>query len=290
MARKGRRKVSSPFRYPGGKSKSLSKILPNIHSSYKEFREPFVGGGSVFLAAMQSVNRNAKYVVNDLNYDLYCFWKEMKENGSEVIAAIQQIKDTFKNGKRLFEYYTVENQGKTDSEKAVRFFVLNRITFSGTTDSGGLSEEAFQKRFTQSSIDRLKPLPKLLKKVDIRFGDYEPLLFEPGNRVFIFLDPPYFSATKSRLYGKNGILHTTFDHERFAANMKKCLHKWLITYDDSREIRALFVAPGIFIYEWKAQYGMTNAGGGKAEKGKELFITNYKLKTRDQTKIVQFQE
>lgn len=290
MAKIVKNEAPSPLRYPGGKSKSLSKILPKVYVPYKEFREPFVGGGSVFLTAMQRINPNAKYVINDLNHDLYCFWNALKENKSELIAAIQVIKDTYMDGKKLFEYFTVENQIRTDFEKAVRFFVMNRITFSGTTDSGGLSDEAFRKRFTQTSIDRLKPLPKMLEKVTIRFGDYEPLLFEPGDGVFIFLDPPYFSATKSRLYGKNGDLHASFDHKRFASNMKKCQHKWLITYDDSKEIRELFKAPGIFLYDWRVQYGMTNAGGGKAEKGKELFIANYKLKTRDQTKIVQFKD
>ncbi len=289
MAKRIKNETSTPLRYPGGKSKSLNKILPNIYRPYEEFREPFVGGGSVFLVAMQRLNSKAKYIINDLNHDLYCFWKQLQTNNSELILAIQHIRNEYTDGEKLFEHYKV-NQGKTDLEKAIRFFVMNRITFSGTTDSGGLSKESFHKRFTQSSIDRLKHIPKLLEKIEIRYGDYEPLLFEPGNKVFIFLNPPYFSATKSRLYGKNGNLHAIFDHERFADNMKKCPHKWLITYDDSKEIRDLFAAPKIFVYEWKAQYGMTNAGGGKAEKGKELFITNYKLKARDQTKIVQFQD
>ena len=289
MEKRAKKEISSPLRYPGGKSKSISKILPNIYIPYDEFREPFVGGGSVFLSSMQRINPNAKYVINDLNYDLYCFWKELKTNSSELILSIQQIKNTFTDGKKLFEHFSLD-QGKTDFEKAIRFFVMNRITFSGTTDSGGLSEEAFRKRFTQSAIDRLYLLPKLLKNVDIRFGDYETLLFEPGKNVFIFLDPPYYSAMKSRLYGKNGNLHVSFEYERFAGQIQRCPHKWLITYDDSKEIRALFDSPEIFLYEWKAQYGMTNAGGGKAEKGKELFITNYKLKTQDQTRIIQFQD
>ena len=58
--------------------------------------------------------------------------------------------------------------------------------------------------------------------------------------MFIFLDPPYWKATESKLYGVRGTLHTTFDHAQFAENMRKCQHKWLITYDDSPVIRELF--------------------------------------------------
>ena len=286
MKRPPKREVRSPLRYPGGKSKSLHKIIPNIYPSYEEFREPFVGGGSVFLSAMQRINPKALYKINDLNYDVYCFWKELKENGLVLINEIQRIKNEYSNGKKLFQFLTSTEKERTELERAVRFFVLNRITFSGTTDSGGYSEQAFHKRFTNSSIQRLKPLPKLLEKVIVEHGDYEKLLFETNQEVFIFLDPPYFSAAKSKLYGKNGDLHTSFNHQRFANNMKKCQHKWLITYDDCKEIRDLFLFANI--YGWKAQYGMNNVSKKKAEKGRELFIANYELKPTSQLKITQF--
>ncbi|MBX0310482.1 MAG: DNA adenine methylase, partial [Sulfurihydrogenibium sp.] len=99
--------------------------------------------------------------------------------------------------------------------------------------------------------------------------------FEDGEDVFIFLDPPYYSTIKSKLYGKNGDLHLNFDHERFASNMKKCQHLWLITYDDCIEIRELFSFA--YIYPWELQYGMNNYRQGNAKKGKELFIANYRL-------------
>jgi len=56
--------------------------------------------------------------------------------------------------------------------------------------------------------------------------------------------------------------------------MKACEHSWLITYDDSPEIRKNFRFANV--YEWELQYGMNNYKQGKAEKGKELFICNYK--------------
>ena len=95
-------------------------------------------------------------------------------------------------------------------------------------------------------------------------------MFEEGEGVFIFLDPPYYSTTNSRLYGKRGDLHTSFDHERFAKNMQKCPHLWLITYDDCKEVRRLFSFANI--YSWELQYGIT------AKKGKEILISNFPLK------------
>lgn len=270
-----KKNIKSPLRYPGGKSRAIKKILPIIPENYKEFREPMVGGGSVFLAAKQKLNKNAIYKINDLNYDLYCFWKSAKNNIDELVERVQYIKDTSTDGRKLFKEFTDNSQDLTELERAVRFFVLNRITFSGTVDSGGYSEQSFKNRFTQSSIDRLALLSQALQNVIITHRDYTSHLFEDGDDVFIFLDPPYLSSTKSKLYGKNGDLHTRFNHKEFAENMKKCNHKWLITLDDSPEIREMF--DFAYIYNWELQYGMNNYKQGKADKGKELFISNYEL-------------
>lgn len=276
-----KREVKSPLRYPGGKSKAIDQILPLITKDFTEFREPFVGGGSVFIAVKQLIKHNAVYKINDLNYDLYCFWMYVKNSVFELVDEINRVKKNASDGRELFKFYTENNRQWTDFDRAVRFFVLNRITFSGTVDSGGYSQQAFEKRFTQSSIDRIKSLSSILRDVQIFHGDYEELLFQEGENVFIFLDPPYLEPTKSRLYGKNGFLHTSFDHERFAKNMKKCSHRWLITYDDSPEIRDLFDFANI--YEWELQYGMNNYKQEKAEKGQELFISNYELGLLKQT-------
>ena len=107
---------------------------------------------------------------------------------------------------------------------------MNRVTFSGIMDSGGYSQQAFEKRFTESSIERLKNLSGYLDTVCITCNDYDKLLHQDGENVFLFLDPPYYQPTKSKLYGVKGNLHTNFDHERFADNAKKCQHKWLLTY------------------------------------------------------------
>lgn len=276
----GKTNIKSALRYPGGKSRAIKYIIPMIKKvSFTEYREPFIGGGSVFLAVKQNIRNIDKFWINDINYDLYCFWKILKNKPDELCCAIMDIKNNWENGRELYNYY-MQDANYTEFERAVRFFVLNRITFSGTVDSGGYSEQAFKKRFTISSIERMKKMNSLLTDdVFITNYDYEKVIFkntdEDDNNVFIFLDPPYFKSRKSRLYGKNGHLHQTFDHERFAKNMKKCKYKWLITYDDSPEIRELFDFANI--EEFTLQYGMNNYKQKKAEKGKELFIFNYSI-------------
>ena len=268
-------RIKSPLRYPGGKSRAIPQITKILPTSFQEFREPFVGGGSVFLYIRQRYP-HVKVWINDLNYDLYCFWKSAQTDIQQLTTAIAKIKEEHSHGPKLFDELRENIDAElSDFDRAVRFFVLNRITFSGTVDSGGYSEAAFRTRFTHSSIKRLLDLPPLLENIAITHLDYRSVIHEPGEEVFIFLDPPYLAATKSRLYGKNGSLHIAFDHAEFAQEMKRCPHRWLITYDDSQEIRENFAASNI--YEWELQYGMNNYKQGKADKGKELFIANYTL-------------
>lgn len=266
--------IKSPLRYPGGKSKAINQIAEYLPDSFSEFREPFVGGGSVFIYLKQKFP-HLKIWINDLNRELFLFWKYSQSHLPQLVEEIRHIKDKYRDGKLLFEELTsVDTSNLSDFDRGVRFFILNRITFSGTVESGGFSDQAFHQRFTYSSIDRLEKLEKIFTPdVKITNLDYSELLSADGQDVFIFLDPPYFAATKSKLYGKDGNLHTSFEHRRFAEFVTKCDHRWLITYDDSPEIRENF--PGSYLFEWQFQYGMNNYKQRSAAKGKELFITNY---------------
>ena len=171
----------------------LKASLNIYHKRFLKFREPFVGGGSVFIYLKQQFP-DLKIAINDLNPELYLFWYFAKSNLSKLVTEIRQVKENSQDGKLLFTKLAhVDVNTLSDLERAVRFFVLNRITFSGTIESGGFSLESFHKRFTNSSIDRLEKLESILTQ-DIKISnlDYSHLINEPGKDVFIFLDPPLF--------------------------------------------------------------------------------------------------
>lgn len=263
--------IKSPLRYPGGKSRAV-KLISQIIPEFDEFREPFLGGGSIFIYAKQRYP-NKKFWVNDIYLELFKFWEIAQNDVNLLIEKIYEWRNRFPVGKELHRFLNENLDNFNDLERATAFFIYNRITFSGTSLSGGYSEHAFTGRFTESSIQRLKPFATVINGSTITNLDYEDLVKSKGKNVFIFLDPPYYSAKKSALYGKNGNLHKSFDHERFADTMKNCKHKWLITYDDSEYIRELFSFANII--SWDLTYGMRNVSAGSNQNGKELFISNY---------------
>jgi DNA adenine methylase len=270
--------VKSPLRYPGGKSKAIDQILEYIPETFSEYREPFIGGGSLFIYLKQT-RPDIKFWINDLNLDLYSFWLSAQQNIDTLTNAVWKIKRERKDGRKLFTELTAQStENLSTFERAVRFFVLNRITFSGTVEAGGYSQKAFETRFTDTSVERLYLLGQLLDGVRITNLDYKEVLKPEGEEVFTFFDPPYLSATKSKLYGKKGTLHTGFNHVEFAETLKSYRHNWLITYDDSEGVRNNFSFANI--YEWELQYGMNNYKRESAAKGKELFISNYEARPK----------
>lgn len=263
----------SPLRYPGGKSRAVNKIAALV-PPFEEFREPFVGGGSVFIHLKQKFPTK-NFWINDKYTELSTFWQILQSDSEKLIEQIWKWKREFSDGKKLFYFLRENNLAFNEIEKAAAFFIFNRITFSGTTEAGGFSIQAYEKRFTDSSIERLAEIPEILRNTKITNLDYKSVIEAKGEKVFLFLDPPYFSAASSALYGKNGTLHKSFDHERLAAELKNCRHKWLLTYDDSPYIRELYSFAKI--ENWNIVYGMKNVTINSSQKGNELFISNYDL-------------
>ncbi len=269
--------IKSPLRYPGGKLRGV-QFLAACTPPYKAFREVFFGGGSMSFYCIQQ-RQAANYEASDLNYELYCFWSQLRDNGEALIREIQEIYNRHKlahDGKFLFNTLVERRTSNlTELERATDFFVLNRITFSGVVDSGGYSQGSFEGRFTQSSIDRLLQTIPVIGPIQFYCEDFSFLVNKPGENVFIFLDPPYYSATKSKLYGKRGILHTSFNHLALFDTLKNCPHQWLITYDNSEYIKDLYKE--FYQCEWQLQYGMTTRRNTAFATGNELLIANYDI-------------
>lgn len=143
----------SPLRYPGGKSracKNLDMILNNNFniSDFNTIISPFFGGGS-FEFFLQNKYK-LKIIANDKFTPLFNFWYNVKNNNNELVNKIDKNKFIFFRNQILHENNILS--------QSVMYFIINRCSFSGSTLSGGFSEESSIKRFTESSCDRIKKM------------------------------------------------------------------------------------------------------------------------------------
>ena len=286
--------LKTPLRYPGGKSKAIKTLSPWFPSIISEYREPFIGGGSIAIEVTKS-NPDIPVWINDLYVPLYNFWVQLRDRGEELSERVREEKQrTLDEGdkdkvtakaKELFNKYKEEIDTYDDFEKAVAFFIMNKCSFSGLTENSTFSQSASNSNFSLVGADKLAQFSKLIKDWKITNIDYSEVMKEHGSSdTFIFLDPPY--DIKDFLYGKNREMHKSFDHNRFADDVYNCVHKFMITYNVNDRLKELY--KNYNLKEWKLRYSMAHRGDkGTDENIKtELLVTNYSIVPQTPLEVV----
>ena len=272
----------TPLRYPGGKSRALSKLFQYIPDlkDYTDYHEPFLGGGSVALEVTKRYPL-LNIWVNDLYEPLYNFWRELQDNGDEIKNILLQLKQRHPDhgsAKQLFldakKYLEKDIEETERIHRAVSFYVVNKCSFSGLTESSSFSKQASDSNFSLAGIERLGEYQRLIKNWKITNLSYEQLLSDKKS-TFTYLDPPY--EIGSNLYGKRGNMHKGFDHDAFALNCDRFIGRQLISYNSSQLIRDRFY--GWTTAEFAHTYTMRSVGSYNTDQAsrKELVLLNYEM-------------
>lgn len=236
--------VKSPLRYPGGKSRAVKHILELIPENINKLCSPFLGGGSLELSC---ANLGIQVKAYDGFEPLVNFWQHILNNPLSLASVIEKHYPLPKNKfYSLQRNYSVLN---TDLEKAAAYYVLNRSSFSGTTFSGGMSQN--HPRFTYKSMERVKTFE--INKFSVELADFKDSI-DLHKNDFLYLDPPYF--TNKRLYGHRGDMHDNFDHSGLF-NLLNKRNNWILSYNDCGWVRQVY--NGYKIHEAKWTYSMNNS-------------------------------
>ena len=272
--------LKTPLRYPGGKSRALSKLfqfIPDL-SRYTEYREPFLGGGSVALEIGKRYP-HLKIWVNDLYDPLYNFWRQIQDNGEQVQKELKDLKSIHCNqdsARCLFQSMkeVINDEEKSNLDRAIAFYIVNKCSFSGLTESSSFSPQASDSNFSMRGIEKLTGYQELIVNWKITNKSYEEL-FSDSKEVFTYLDPPY--EIKSNLYGRKGNMHDAFSHDNFAAECDRYAGKQLISYNSSALIKERF--KDWIASEFAHTYTMRSVGTYNTDQAsrKELVLYNYKI-------------
>ena len=272
--------LKTPLRYPGGKSRAVVKLfqyLPDL-SQVKEFREPFIGGGSVALEITKRYP-NMDVWVNDLYEPLYNFWCELQHSGQDLQDAIFSKKNHYPDPDTARKLFNESKENVNDKElsnfdRAVAFYIVNKCSFSGLTESSSFSGQASQSNFSYSGIERLSEYSELIEGWTITNLSYERMLWDKKD-VFIYLDPPY--DIKDNLYGRKGGMHKHFDHDEFASTCDTFTSPMMISYNSSQLVKDRFKE--WTVAEFAHTYTMRSVGCYNIDQAtrKELVLLNYEV-------------
>jgi len=270
--------LKTPLRYPGGKSRAVTKMDPYFPDlrEYEEFREPFLGGGSV------AIHITKKYPdltiwVNDLYEPLVNFWQQLQMFGTDLKNSLADLKSSHNDpvsAKTLFlsSKVKVGDISVNNFDRAVAFYIVNKCSFSGLTESSSFSPQASNSNFSMRGIEKLPDYSQLISKWRISNFSYDYMM--DGNRnVFMYLDPPY--DIKDNLYGNKGSMHKGFDHDKFAVDCDNNDMDQLVSYNSDQLVKDRF--KNWNAAEFDLTYTMRSVGEYMRDQKqrKELLLFNY---------------
>lgn len=269
--------VKSPFRYPGGKFYALRYLMPFINCvPHDEFREPFVGGGTIFFAKSKSQHN----WINDLEKDIINTYRVIADPKLRE-EMCRRLENEIANPDRHTE---VKNSSSDELiDIAFRTYYLNRTSYSGIINKPAWGYADGKSSPPQNWPKFLRDAGNKLSGVKITNADFEHVITAEavGETVFMYLDPPYYLADQKRAYTKP---FSENDHVRLAALLRQTNFLFCLSYDDCEEIRELYSWAEIFKLNWL--YNTANKKGESREVGNELVITNYGISRLEQTSLL----
>ena len=282
--------LKTPLRYPGGKSRACTKMdqyFPDLRN-YTEFREPFLGGGSVAIHVSKKYP-HLKITVNDLYEPLVNFWIQLQQFGDELTNKLIDYKVKYPNPEygpqvKDFKYPALElflkakedinNKSIDGIERAAAFYIVNKCSFSGLTESSSFSKQASVSNFSMRGIEKLPGYSEIISGWHINQYSYEYCFrTDIHDGLFMYLDPPY--DIKDNLYGRKGSMHKGFDHDKFAEDCSQSSVHQLVSYNSDQLVKDRF--KGWNAGEFNLTYTMRSVGEYMKDQQtrKELLLFNY---------------
>lgn len=260
--RKGGDSINSFMAWVGGKKALRDKILARFPRNYKRYIEVFGGAGWVLFHKPPG---NDFEVFNDFNGNLVNLYRCVREQPEALRDELRYML----NSRLDFEYMKgmLHSQAVLpDVRRAAYYYALIRYSYAAVTSTFGSQPHAMWNNFPliESAAGRLQ-------KVVIENKDCVKLIRQYDRpESFFYCDPPYYNA--DQYY--EAVSTDGFDHAGLADALLGIKGKFLLSYNDCPEIRALYDRPGIVV---EGISRLSNIAQ-RYENGKqypELLISNY---------------
>ena len=213
-----------PFiKWVGGKTQLLDEVrksLPCDLSSRQHimYVEPFVGGGAVMFWILQAYPNIERAVINDINPELICTYRVIKESVEELIAELSRIQEEYipMSAEDRKSYYMMKralfnSKQVPPVQTAALFIFLNRTCFNGLYRVNSKGEfNVPHGKYANPRIcdaDNLRACSNVLQRVEILCGDFAETGRFAGPNTLYYFDPPYKPITETSSftsYAKEG--------------------------------------------------------------------------------------
>tara|TARA_B100001287_G_scaffold274940_1_gene281395 strand:- start:2213 stop:3184 length:972 start_codon:yes stop_codon:yes gene_type:complete len=219
------------LKWVGGKTQILDKLVPDFPIEINNYRETFLGGGSVLLTLLSYVKNdiikiNGNIYAYDLNEPLIFMYKNIQTSHNQLYETLQKIISDFnkcgdgeinRKPKNLTEaktakenyYYWIRSQYNRLTDKktilsSAMFIFLNKTCFRGLFRVGPNGFNVPYGHYKNPEIinqEHIEEIHNLIQNVIFDCCDFNTslLIVEPND--FVYLDPPYAPETDTSFVG-----------------------------------------------------------------------------------------
>lgn len=267
-----------PFvKWAGGKRQLLESLSLRMPEEYKDYYEPFVGGGALLFH-----QKPTWAFINDINRELIHAYTEIRDHMDKltvVLSSMDQVTCTKEFYYEMRERYNDKLKTKDyDTEMAALFIYLNKHCFNGlyrVNQKGQFNVPWNQKEQVRSvDVENIKNVSYYLKSVTITCQDFEKSLETAKKGDFIYFDSPYapLNPTSFDSYTKEGF--TEEEHRRLSKVFRELSDRGcycMLTNHNTELIQELYHD---FLREEVDVRRAINSDP-KKRVGKEVIIRNY---------------
>jgi len=234
------------MRYPGGKTRLAKRIVPEIFAqgdlSMVEYREPFVGGGSILHKLLSDTRR---IWINDVDADLAALHTSVMlypDDLKERILAFEPSPDEFHRMKNELRLGAVDIAYRdTLVERGFYKLAVHRMSYSGLGTMGGALSDTGSRWNPYELCRTIDHVHNLISKNSIRNNsctsvDFNELILDDSRPAVLYIDPPYV-AKGGECYEHS---FTERDHIRLADALRRTPHGWVLSYDNHPLVRSLY--------------------------------------------------
>lgn len=202
---------SPVIKWTGSKRSQATEILKYFPKRIATYYEPFLGGGSIMRALMESDIEVNRIVCSDINADLISLWHEIMDYPHQLADRYEELWKEL-NGRdddktRKIKCYNTIRQRFNEERSPADFLFLLRTCANGMPRYNAKGDFNTSFHITRNGIlpESLRQIiidwSSLLRKFDVEFRHCSYQVIQSAENDFVYLDPPY-AATKGIYYGK----------------------------------------------------------------------------------------
>jgi len=218
------------MKWSGSKDSQSDEIISYIPNDIKNYYEPFVGGGSMFLKLLEMDNKIENYYISDYNEDLINIYKMIQDDPKHLISEYEQHYQKFNLDENTIDnrklYFNKVREKYNRERDASDFYWIMRTTTNGMPRYNRNLEFNNSCHFSRPGMrpdkvaDIINKYSKLFSEKNVIFQYINYLEVEVDG--FLYCDPPYENT--------KGMYFSNFNNKEFIQWINK-QEQWILSYD-----------------------------------------------------------